>query len=73
MIRAELGVAAIALVASGAVASAQAQTQTIWGNTLPEIKHVWKTVDNLTSGAFVKMWQQQVDRYYTRYSETATN
>ena len=45
----------------------------IWGNTLPEIKHVWKTVDNLTSGAFVKMWQQRVDRYYTRYSETATN
>jgi hypothetical protein len=45
----------------------------IWGNTLPEIKHVWKIVDNLTSGAFVKMWQQQVDRYYTRYSEMATN
>jgi hypothetical protein len=45
----------------------------IWGNTLPEIKHVWKTVDNLTSGAFVKMWQQQLDRYYARYSETATN
>ena len=45
----------------------------IWGNTLPEIKHVWKTVDNLTSGAFVKMWQQRVDRYYTRYSETAAN
>src|SRR5215469_13915837 len=45
----------------------------IWGNTLPEIKHVWKTVENLTSGAFVKMWQQRVDRYYTRYSETATN
>jgi hypothetical protein len=45
----------------------------IWGNTLREIKHVWKTVDNLTSGAFVKMWQQRVDRYYTRYSETATD
>jgi hypothetical protein len=45
----------------------------IWANTLPEIKHVWKTVENLTSGAFVKMWQRQVDRYYTRYSETATN
>jgi hypothetical protein len=45
----------------------------IWGNTLPEIKHVWKTVENLTSGAFVKMWQERVDRYYTRYSETATN
>jgi hypothetical protein len=45
----------------------------IWGNTLPEIKHVWKSVDNLTSGAFVKMWQQRIDRYYTRYSETATD
>jgi Transglycosylase SLT domain len=45
----------------------------IWGNTLPEIKHVWKTVDNLTSGSFVKMWQQQVNRYYARYSETVTN
>ena len=44
----------------------------IWGNTLPEIKHVWKSVDNLTSGAFVKMWQQQVDRYYARYSEATT-
>src|SRR5690349_22461324 len=39
----------------------------IWGNTLPEIKHVWRTVDNLTSGAFVKMWRQRLDRYYTRY------
>jgi hypothetical protein len=38
----------------------------IWANTLPEIKHVWKSVDNLTSGAFVKMWQDQVHRFYTR-------
>jgi hypothetical protein len=45
----------------------------IWGNTLPEIKHVWKSVENLTSGAFVKMWQDQVDRFYTRYFEAATN
>jgi hypothetical protein len=45
----------------------------IWENTLPEVKHIWKSVENLTSGVFVKMWQQQVDRYYTRYSETATN
>jgi hypothetical protein len=44
----------------------------IWGNTLPAIKHIWKSVDNLTSGAFVKMWQQQVDRFYTRYSEATT-
>jgi hypothetical protein len=43
----------------------------IWGNTLPEVKHVWKTVDNLTSAAFLKMWQGQVDRFYTRYSEEA--
>src|SRR6202042_2493705 len=43
----------------------------IWGNTLPEIKRVWKTVDNLTSAAFLNMWQGQVDRFYTRYSEEA--
>ena len=35
----------------------------IWENTLPEVKHVWKSVDNLTSGVFVRMWQQQVDRF----------
>jgi hypothetical protein len=45
----------------------------IWGNTLPEIKHVWKSVDNLTSGTFMKMWQDQVNRFYTRYSEATTN
>jgi hypothetical protein len=45
----------------------------IWGNTLPETKHEWKTVDNLTSGAFVKMWQDQVYRFYSRYSEAEAN
>jgi hypothetical protein len=45
----------------------------IWGNTLPETKRVWKSVENLTSGAFVKMWQAQVDRFYVRYSAAATN
>jgi len=45
----------------------------IWENTLPEVKHVWKSVENLTSGAFVKMWQERVDRFYSRYSEAATN
>jgi hypothetical protein len=45
----------------------------IWENTLPEIKHVWKSVENLTSGAFVKMWQERVDRFYLRYSEAKTN
>jgi hypothetical protein len=41
----------------------------IWGNTLPEIKRIWKSVDNLTSGAFVQMWQQRIEQFYTRYSE----
>jgi hypothetical protein len=45
----------------------------IWGNTLPEIKRVWKTVDNLTSAAFVKMWQDKVYRLYSRYSEADAN
>jgi Transglycosylase SLT domain len=41
----------------------------IWGNTLPAIKHIWKTVDNVTSGAFVWMWQQRVSQFYSRYYE----
>ncbi len=41
----------------------------IWGNTLPAIKHIWKSVDKLTSGAFVGMWQQRVDHLYSRYSK----
>src|SRR5262245_2853752 len=45
----------------------------IWENTLPEVKHVWKSVENLTSGVFVKMWQERVDRFYTCYSEATTN
>jgi hypothetical protein len=39
----------------------------IWQNTLPAIKHVWKSVDKLTSGAFVDMWRERV--LYARYSE----
>jgi len=44
----------------------------IWQNTLPAIKQVWKSVDNLTSGAFVAMWQQRIDLFYGRYSEALT-
>jgi hypothetical protein len=44
----------------------------IWGNTLPAIKHAWKSVDKLTSIAFVGMWQQRVAELYTRYSVAAT-
>jgi hypothetical protein len=42
----------------------------IWLNTPPTIKHIWKSVNNLTSGAFVAMWRERVDRLYARYSET---
>jgi hypothetical protein len=41
----------------------------IWLNTLPTIKHTSKSVNNLTSGAFVAMWRDRVDRLYARYSE----
>jgi hypothetical protein len=41
----------------------------IWLNTLPTIKHIWKSVNNLTSGAFVSMWRERVDSLYARYSE----
>jgi hypothetical protein len=43
----------------------------IWGNTLPTVKHVWKSVNKLTSDAFVNMWRQRVDQLYSRYAETA--
>jgi soluble lytic murein transglycosylase-like protein len=39
----------------------------IWGNTLPAVKREWKSVDRLTSGAFVAMWRNRVDTLYARY------
>jgi hypothetical protein len=45
----------------------------IWANTLPEVKQIWKSVDNLTSGAFVRMWESRIDSLYARYSEALTN
>jgi hypothetical protein len=44
----------------------------IWQNTLPDIKKIWKSVDNLTSGTFVAMWQERVALFYARYSEKVT-
>jgi hypothetical protein len=44
----------------------------VWQNTLPAIKQIWKSVDNLTSGAFVAMWEQRVAVLYARYSEAIT-
>ena len=43
----------------------------IWQNTLPEIKKIWKSVENLTSAGFVRMWEQRVADLYARYSHTA--
>ena len=43
----------------------------VWGNTLPAVKKIWKSVDKLTSGEFVSMWRQRVDRFYARYSEAS--
>jgi hypothetical protein len=40
----------------------------VWGNTLPSIKHIWKSVDNMTSAAFVGMWRERIDTLYARYS-----
>ena len=31
----------------------------IWGNTLPTVKRAWKSVNKLTSDAFVNMWRQR--------------
>src|SRR5215467_450912 len=44
----------------------------IWGNTLPAIKQIWKSVDKPTSSAFMGMWQQRVDDLYSRYSAVMT-
>jgi soluble lytic murein transglycosylase-like protein len=40
----------------------------IWGNTLPAVKREWKSVDGLTSGAFVAMWRDRVETLYARYT-----
>jgi hypothetical protein len=42
----------------------------IWGNTLPAVKREWKSVDHLTSGAFVAMWRDRVDTFYAGYPAT---
>ena len=43
----------------------------IWGNTTPAVKHEWKSVDKLTSGAFVEMWRERVAHFYSKYMATA--
>src|SRR6202041_1207676 len=39
----------------------------IWRNTLPAVKDTWKSVDKLTSGAFVGMWRERVAEFYSKY------
>ena len=40
-------------------------------NTLPAVKGVWKSVDKLTSEAFVGMWRERVAHFYSKYMATA--
>jgi hypothetical protein len=44
----------------------------IWWNTLPAVKREYKSVDRLTSGAFVAMWRDRIDHLYARYTEAPT-
>ena len=41
----------------------------IWLNTLPIIKRIWQSVDNLTSGAFIDMWRKRVGSLYALYDK----
>ncbi|WP_247523465.1 hypothetical protein [Bradyrhizobium sp. 145] len=43
----------------------------IWSNALPAFKRTRKSVDNVTSGAFVDMWRGRVAEFYTKYVATA--
>jgi hypothetical protein len=44
----------------------------IWRNTLPAVKKVWKSVDDMTSAAFVGMWRERVANFMSKYMATAT-
>ena len=44
----------------------------IWRNTLPAVKDSWKSVDKLTSEAFVGMWRERVAEFMSKYMATAT-
>ena len=43
----------------------------IWRNTLPAVKREWKSVDKLTSGAFVGMWRDRIADFYSKYMASA--
>jgi hypothetical protein len=43
----------------------------IWRNTLPAVKRAWKSVDKLTSAAFVGMWRERLAHFQSKYMATA--
>jgi hypothetical protein len=43
----------------------------IWGNTLPVLKKEWKSVENVTSQAFVGMWRARVAEFRSKYMAAA--
>ena len=43
----------------------------IWGNTLPAVKEAWKSVEKLTSEAFVGMWRERVAHFQSKYMAAA--
>jgi hypothetical protein len=43
----------------------------IWKNTLPAVKTAWKSVDKLTSAAFVGMWRERVAHFEAKYMTAA--
>jgi hypothetical protein len=43
----------------------------IWGNTLPVVKSFWKSVEAITSGAFVQMWVERVNHFAGLFSSSA--
>jgi len=43
----------------------------IWRNTLPAVKDAWKSVNKLTSGAFVGMWRERIAHFYSEYMAAA--
>jgi hypothetical protein len=43
----------------------------VWRNTLPAVKDTWKSVDRLTSEAFVGMWRERIALFYSKYMAAA--
>jgi hypothetical protein len=43
----------------------------IWQNTIPAVKRAWKSVDKLTSAAFVEMWRERIAHFYSKYMAIA--